>query len=71
MEQTASSGLDLYSEEEIAQQLTIVDFNIYTNIKPVELLNQAWNKVCPGLLRYSSLTFCIRNHLNTEHQTSW
>ncbi|KAJ5074401.1 guanine nucleotide exchange factor [Anaeramoeba ignava] len=31
-------------EEEIARQLTLYEFNIYKQIKPKELLNQAWNK---------------------------
>jgi hypothetical protein len=37
-------SLDAFSEEEIALQLTLIDFNLYSAIKPVELLNQAWNK---------------------------
>jgi len=39
-----AQGLAAYSEEEIADQLTLIDFNLYSAIKPVELLNQAWNK---------------------------
>ena len=30
-------------EEEIARQLTLIEFKSYTAIKPLELLNQAWN----------------------------
>mmetsp|Transcript_6017 Transcript_6017/g.9086 ORF Transcript_6017/g.9086 Transcript_6017/m.9086 type:complete len:537 (-) Transcript_6017:66-1676(-) len=36
--------LFVINEEEIARQLTLVDFRIYKAIKPVELLNQAWSK---------------------------
>lgn len=36
--------LFVISEAEIARQLTLVDFNIYKAIQPVELLNQAWSK---------------------------
>jgi hypothetical protein len=36
--------LFVFSEEEIARQLTLVDFDIYRAIQPAELLNQAWNK---------------------------
>ncbi|KAJ5075568.1 ras guanine nucleotide exchange factor i-related [Anaeramoeba ignava] len=31
-------------EEEIARQLTLVEFDIFSQIKPSELLNQAWSK---------------------------
>jgi len=37
-------GLESFAEDDIVNQLTIVDFNLYSIIKPVELLNQAWNK---------------------------
>lgn len=33
-----------FDEAEIARQLTIIDGNSYSLIKPAELLNQAWNK---------------------------
>eukprot|EP00297_Palpitomonas_bilix_P023714 CAMPEP_0113894482 /NCGR_PEP_ID=MMETSP0780_2-20120614/16752_1 /TAXON_ID=652834 /ORGANISM="Palpitomonas bilix" /LENGTH=629 /DNA_ID=CAMNT_0000885047 /DNA_START=31 /DNA_END=1920 /DNA_ORIENTATION=- /assembly_acc=CAM_ASM_000599 len=41
-----SSHLSIFdiNEEEIARQLTLIDFKIFSSIKPVELLNQAWNK---------------------------
>lgn len=39
-----SNLIFIYSDEEIAKQLTIVDFNIYRAIQPAELLNQAWSK---------------------------
>ncbi|KAJ5079686.1 ras guanine nucleotide exchange factor i-related [Anaeramoeba ignava] len=32
------------NEEEIARQLTLIEFQVYTKISPTELLNQAWNK---------------------------
>eukprot|EP00002_Diphylleia_rotans_P008724 TRINITY_DN1872_c0_g1_i1.p1 TRINITY_DN1872_c0_g1~~TRINITY_DN1872_c0_g1_i1.p1 ORF type:complete len:728 (-),score=130.63 TRINITY_DN1872_c0_g1_i1:227-2410(-) len=43
-------------EEEIARQLTLVDFALFAAIQPSELLNQAWTKPklkhrCPNLLR--------------------
>ncbi|KYQ96865.1 Ras guanine nucleotide exchange factor [Tieghemostelium lacteum] len=31
-------------EEEIARQLTLIEFDIFRKIKPPELLNQSWNK---------------------------
>jgi len=30
--------------QDIAEQLTLIDFDIFKNIKPNELLNQSWNK---------------------------
>eukprot|EP01098_Paradermamoeba_levis_P016727 TRINITY_DN9231_c0_g1_i1.p1 TRINITY_DN9231_c0_g1~~TRINITY_DN9231_c0_g1_i1.p1 ORF type:complete len:652 (-),score=199.83 TRINITY_DN9231_c0_g1_i1:128-2083(-) len=41
-----SSNLTLFDvdEEEIARQLTLVEFEIYSSIKASELLNQSWNK---------------------------
>lgn len=36
--------LYVFNEEEIARQLTLVDYRIYQNIQPVELLNCAWSK---------------------------
>ncbi|KAJ3436717.1 ras guanine nucleotide exchange factor i-related [Anaeramoeba flamelloides] len=39
-----SLDFDLVDEEEIARQMTIIDFEIYCKIKPAELLNLAWSK---------------------------
>ncbi|GAM20828.1 hypothetical protein SAMD00019534_040030 [Acytostelium subglobosum LB1] len=41
-----SQTLDIFDvdEEELARQLTLIDFEIFTAIKPSELLNQSWNK---------------------------
>ncbi|EGC30159.1 hypothetical protein DICPUDRAFT_41848, partial [Dictyostelium purpureum] len=41
-----SHQLDIFSvdEEEISRQLTLMDFEIFSNIKATELLNQSWNK---------------------------
>lgn len=41
-----SPSLDIHDvdEEEIARQLTLVEFDIYSRIKPWELFDQAWNK---------------------------
>jgi hypothetical protein len=33
-----------FSAEEIAQQLTLIEFETYSNIKPAEFFNQAWAK---------------------------
>jgi len=33
----------LFEEAAIAQQLTLIEFEIYSRIKSIELLNQAWN----------------------------
>jgi len=48
-----------YTNEEIAQQLTLLDFDIFKNINPCEFLNQAWNKPdghikAPNILRLTS-----------------
>jgi len=32
------------NESEVAKQLTLIEFKMFKNIKPSELLNQAWNK---------------------------
>ncbi|KAJ3443426.1 ras guanine nucleotide exchange factor i-related [Anaeramoeba flamelloides] len=36
--------LDSIDEEEVARQLTLIDFEMYSKIKPSELLNLAWSK---------------------------
>eukprot|EP01113_Clastostelium_recurvatum_P022051 TRINITY_DN2622_c0_g1_i4.p1 TRINITY_DN2622_c0_g1~~TRINITY_DN2622_c0_g1_i4.p1 ORF type:complete len:1359 (+),score=409.19 TRINITY_DN2622_c0_g1_i4:97-4173(+) len=36
--------LSSYTDEEIATHLTLIDFDMYARIKPVELLNQSWSK---------------------------
>ncbi|KJE88700.1 hypothetical protein CAOG_000298 [Capsaspora owczarzaki ATCC 30864] len=33
-----------FDPEEIARQLTLIDFRLFASIKPAELLGQAWNK---------------------------
>eukprot|EP01132_Coremiostelium_polycephalum_P009381 gene9381-11523_t len=33
-----------FDDEEIARQLTLYEFMLYSSIKPTEFLNQAWNK---------------------------
>ncbi|XP_019852599.1 PREDICTED: ras guanine nucleotide exchange factor K-like isoform X1 [Amphimedon queenslandica] len=33
-----------FDPEEIARQLTLIDFSLFAKIKPAELLNQAWQK---------------------------
>jgi hypothetical protein len=42
-------------DEEIARQLTLIDYEYFAAIKPTELLNQAWNKPslqsrCPNVM---------------------
>jgi len=41
-----SNNLQIYDidEEEIARQLSLIEYDIYKKIKPPELLNQSWNK---------------------------
>jgi len=39
-----SQVLKYFETEDIARQLTIIDSNTFSLIKPAELLNQAWNK---------------------------
>lgn len=38
------SAFSQFSEPDIARQLTIIEFRIFSKIKASELLNQAWNK---------------------------
>jgi aryl carrier-like protein len=33
------------NEEEIARQLSLIDYGLYASIELSELLNQSWNKV--------------------------
>lgn len=56
--------LDLFDvdEEEIARQLTLIDFEIYSSIKMSELLNQSWNK--PKLRHRSPNVIRMINRFN-------
>jgi len=58
-------GLD---EDELARQLTLIEFDNYKAIEPIELLNQAWNKAhlkhrSPNILRmiarFNSISFWV------------
>jgi hypothetical protein len=57
-----------FTNEEIAQQLTLLDFEIFQKIGPCEFLNQAWNKPdghikAPNILhltsRFNSIAFWV------------
>ena len=39
-----SKLLVMYSEEDIAKQITLIDFSIFSKIRTTELLDQAWSK---------------------------
>lgn len=39
-----SKLLSTFSEDDIARQLTLADFEVYSRIRPAELLDQAWSK---------------------------
>ena len=61
-------GIFSYSNEDIAQQLTLLDFQLFQKIGPTELLNQAWNKSdghikAPNILhltsRFNSIAFWV------------
>ncbi len=39
-----SKVLVVYSEEDIAKQMTLIDYNVYCKIRSTELLDQAWSK---------------------------
>lgn len=56
--------LDLFDvdEEEIARQMTLIDFEIYSSIKLSELLNQSWNK--PKLRHRSPNVIRMINRFN-------
>ncbi|EGC37703.1 hypothetical protein DICPUDRAFT_46357 [Dictyostelium purpureum] len=63
-----SASLDIFSveEEEIARQLTLMDFEIFSNIKSTELLNQSWNK--PKLRYRSPNVLTLINRFNEISQ---
>jgi len=61
-------GIFSYSNEDIAQQLTVLDFQLFQKIGPCEFLNQAWNKPdghikAPNILhltsRFNSIAFWV------------
>jgi len=56
------------NDEEIARQLTLIEFHLYKAIEPSELLNQSWNKdklkyrasnICELLARLNRLSFWV------------
>ncbi|KAF2071514.1 hypothetical protein CYY_007175 [Polysphondylium violaceum] len=53
-------------DEEIARQLTLMDFEIFYNIKATELLNQSWNK--PKLRSRSPNVLILINRFNEISQ---
>jgi len=53
-------------DEEIARQLTLMDFEIFYNIKATELLNQSWNK--PKLRHRSPNVLILINRFNEISQ---
>ncbi|KAK5583230.1 hypothetical protein RB653_004821 [Dictyostelium firmibasis] len=63
-----SQTLDIFSvdEEEIARQLTLMDFEIFSAIKSTELLNQSWNK--PKLRHRSPNVLTLINRFNEISQ---
>ncbi|KAI6654258.1 Ras guanine nucleotide exchange factor K-like [Oopsacas minuta] len=58
---TASCLTEL-DPEEVARQLTLIDFAIYSKIKPYELLNQAWAK--PKYKHKAKNVHCLIERLN-------
>ncbi|GAM22694.1 hypothetical protein SAMD00019534_058690 [Acytostelium subglobosum LB1] len=63
-----STSLTIFDvdEEEVARQLTLIDFEIFSSIKPSELLNQSWNK--PKLRHRSPNVMLIINRFNEISQ---
>jgi hypothetical protein len=61
-------SLDLFDvdDEEIARQITLMDFEIYSSIKLSELLNQSWNK--PKLRHRSPNVIRMINRFNEMSQ---
>eukprot|EP01133_Synstelium_polycarpum_P000183 gene183-221_t len=59
-----SQSLNIFDvdEEEIARQLTLIDFEVFSNIKSSELLNQAWSK--PKLRHRSPHVMALINRFN-------
>ncbi|KAL6061251.1 Ras guanine nucleotide exchange factor domain-containing protein [Balamuthia mandrillaris] len=55
-----------YEPEEIARQLTMIDYRLYKNIQPLELLQQSWNK---PRLRYRATN--VRGLIDRLNRTSF
>lgn len=58
----STSSLIELDPEEVARQLTLIDFDIYSKIKPFELLNQAWAK--PKYKDRAKNVHCLIDRLN-------
>jgi hypothetical protein len=65
------------NEEEIARQLTLIEFGIYSAIEPSELLNQSWNKdklkyrasnAIESLARLNRLSFWVPMMILTQER---
>jgi len=63
--------LFIFPEEEIARQLTLVDFQIYREILPAELLNQAWSKPKYRYRAKNVLTMISRSTILTRWVSSY
>jgi len=64
-------------EEELARQLTLLEFDTYRSIQPVELLNQAWNKqslrhraphVSHMIARFNSISYWVAKLVIAEEK---
>jgi len=64
-------------EEELAKQLTLIEFSTYRAIEPLEVLNQAWNKASlrhrsPNVMRmisrFNSISFWVARLLVNEER---
>lgn len=51
-----------YNDSEIARQLTQIDFSLFNQIRPYELLNQAWSK--PELKHLSPHVTALIDRIN-------
>jgi son of sevenless-like protein len=66
-----SFGIENWSSVEIARQLTLIEFEIFENIRPKELLNQAWNKenrhhISPNVNALAERTNLVVNWVSQE-----
>lgn len=56
-----------FDPEEIARQLTLIDYSLFAKIKPAELLNQAWQK---AKFRHRAINI-LRLVDRVNHLTLW
>jgi hypothetical protein len=59
-------ALERFSSEDIARQLTLLDFSVYAKIQPQELVNQSWSKKNKDVLSPNVRTMIDRFNQTTK-----